>query len=179
MTIHRSPRRSACGCDGWWRQPVTLRPRRSCKDHLHPCAVPDDGAWGLNRTNLFRSSDGRVDRDHYPGELARMPIIEIGSPEWRSGARPSSYIRNLAAPCEAAGEAWWVTKELNLARTKAQALQTRSVTRLGVTRNDEQPSFAKATEGILLRAGSARPAKRAARSRMVADQRLERCCSGL
>src|SRR6266540_1570521 len=26
--------------ENWWRQSVTLRPRRSCKDHLHPCAVP-------------------------------------------------------------------------------------------------------------------------------------------
>jgi hypothetical protein len=25
----------------WWRQSVTLRPRRSCKDRLHSCAVPD------------------------------------------------------------------------------------------------------------------------------------------
>src|SRR5689334_11796665 len=39
-----------------------------------------------------------------------------------------------AAPRVAEGEAWWVTKELNLACTKAQGLQTRSVTRLGVTR---------------------------------------------
>jgi hypothetical protein len=38
------------------------------------------------------------------------------------------------ACCSAAGEAWWVTKESNLARSKAQGLQPRSVTRLGVTR---------------------------------------------
>jgi hypothetical protein len=30
---------------------------------------------------------------------------------------------------------WWVTRESNTARAKAQALQARSVTRLGVTRN--------------------------------------------
>jgi len=49
----------------WWRVPVTLRPRRSCKDRLHPCALPD---------------------------LVRMPVIETESSEWHSDARPTSVL---------------------------------------------------------------------------------------
>jgi hypothetical protein len=56
--------------------------------------------------------------------MVRTSVIETDSPEWHSGARPSSYVRN---------DAWWVTLESNQAGTKAQALQARSVPRLDVT----------------------------------------------
>ena len=56
--------------------------------------------------------------------MTRTSVIETDSPEWHSGARPSSYVRN---------DAWWVTLESNQAGTKAQALQARSVPRLDVT----------------------------------------------
>lgn len=55
--------------------------------------------------------------------MARTSVIETESPEWHSGARPSSYVRMW----------WWVTLESNQAGTKAQALQARSVPRLDVT----------------------------------------------
>ena len=54
----------------WWRQPVTLRPRRSCKDHLHPCAVPlssKNGAWGTYRACSSRFSIGCNDLICHPG----------------------------------------------------------------------------------------------------------------
>jgi hypothetical protein len=51
----------------WWRQPVTLRPRRSCKDRLHPCAVPVVGAWGTYRACSSRFSVGCNDLICHPG----------------------------------------------------------------------------------------------------------------
>ena len=77
----------------WWRQSVTLRPRRSCKDHLHPCAVPVVPRVGFEPTSP-RLQRGAFTRLASSAELARTPVIETGSPEWRSGARPSSYARN-------------------------------------------------------------------------------------
>ena len=56
--------------------------------------------------------------------MVRTSVIETDSPEWHSGARPSSYVRN---------DAWWVTLESNQAGTKARALQARSVPRLDIT----------------------------------------------
>lgn len=43
-----------------------------------PLCYPRYGAQSLNRTNLFRSSGGRVDHDHYLGNLERPTGIEPG-----------------------------------------------------------------------------------------------------
>ena len=80
--------------EGWWRRPVTLRPRRSCKDHLHSCAIPIVVPGSRYARDPPRFQRGASTKLASQANLARMPIIEIGSPEWRSGARPSSYIRN-------------------------------------------------------------------------------------
>ena len=91
----------------WWRQLVTLRPQRSCKDRLHPCAVPVVPRVGFEPTSprLQRGAFTRLassafyveDGCEHPFELVRASVIETESPEWRSGARPSSYVRMVGS----------------------------------------------------------------------------------
>src|SRR5215813_10035708 len=78
--------RPAVGRSGmkWWRQPVTLRPRRSCKNHLHPCAVPVIGAWGTYRACSSRFSVGCNDLICHPG------VSLIDELELRAGLEPAS-----------------------------------------------------------------------------------------
>lgn len=76
--------------------------------------------------------------------MVRTSVIETDSPEWHSGARPSSYVRY---------DAWWVTLESNQAGTKARALQARSVPRLGVTRIGWAARFERASRGYEARRG--------------------------
>ena len=80
----------------WWRQSVTLRPRRSCKDHLHPCAVPVVPRVGFEPTSP-RLQRGAFTRLASSAQLVRASVIETESPEWRSGARPSSYVRMVGS----------------------------------------------------------------------------------
>src|SRR6185312_8215215 len=66
------------------------------------------GPWPMPRArSWFRSTLPAVSTQCFhqislPSELVRKPVIETGPSEWRSDARPSSYIR-----------IWWVGTELN------------------------------------------------------------------
>ena len=94
LTAGRPHRDGSTGMN-WWRTWGSHPPRPACKADLSPSSFPD-GAWSLNRTNLFRSSDGRVDHDHYPGEIgAAGGKSNPSSPRWQRGALPLSYGRNL------------------------------------------------------------------------------------
>jgi hypothetical protein len=70
----------------WWRQWVTLRPRRSCKDHPHPCAVPMVPRVGFEPTSprLQRGAFTRLDSS---AQIGASSVIETEFPKWRSGAR--------------------------------------------------------------------------------------------
>jgi hypothetical protein len=59
--------------------------------------------------------------------MARTSGIEPLSLRGRRKALPIYQVRSFRI--------WWVTRESNTARAKAQVLQTRSVTRLGVTQD--------------------------------------------
>src|SRR5258707_956567 len=80
----RSPR--VLDRKNWWRQSVTLRPRRSCKDHLHPCAVPVVPRVGFEPTSprfrrgaftrLASSASYVKDGCEHRFELVRASVIE-------------------------------------------------------------------------------------------------------
>src|SRR5207302_9033971 len=53
----------------WWRQSVTLRPRRSCKDHAPLCCPR--GAEGWFRANLPASSARCFHQISFLGEVER------------------------------------------------------------------------------------------------------------
>src|SRR6266576_3474809 len=74
------------------RRVIETRPPL-CKSGVLPLSLTARGAWSLNRTNLFRSSGGRVDHDHYPGELERTSGIEPASARRQRAALPLSYVR--------------------------------------------------------------------------------------
>ena len=67
-----------------------------------PKAFPENGACGLLRSDLFRSSGGRVDHDHYTGELERPAGNDPASARWHRAALPLSY-----------GRVWWDCRESN------------------------------------------------------------------
>src|SRR5262249_33957453 len=50
----------------WWRQSVTLRPRRSCKDHLHSCAVPWNWCLELVSSQPLRVFGAALSPDQLP-----------------------------------------------------------------------------------------------------------------
>ena len=88
----------------WWRQWVTLPPRRSCKDHLHPCAVPE----------LVPSAGF----DPASSVLQTEAITRFAN--WANGADDESRTRVTAlAPRYSAFELrprrWWATGESNAA----------------------------------------------------------------
>ena len=83
--------RSATWVD-WWSNGVTLPARRSCKDRLHPCACPVVLGRGFEPRSPALQA-GAFTRLAFRAELVRTPVIETGPHEWRSRARPSSYIR--------------------------------------------------------------------------------------
>ena len=116
--------------EGWWRQSVTLRPRRSCKDHLHPCAVPDVAPCARFELACSVLQTAAITR------FANRANFGAGA----ENRTPTSRVALLRSALELRPRRWWVTRESNTARAKAQALQTRSVTRLGVTRSGCGPA---------------------------------------
>ena len=93
VNSHASPPRGVHR-NNWWSNGVTLPARRSCKDHLHPCACPLVPGRGFEpRSPVLQT--GAVTRSAFRAtrELVRTPVIETGPSEWRSETRPSSYIR--------------------------------------------------------------------------------------
>ena len=109
----------------WWSNGESNSGRRSCKDQLQPAACPEMVPSARFELASCALQARAITRFANWAKLVRTSVIETDSPEWHSGARPSSYDRN---------DAWWVTLESNQAGTKARALQARSVPRLGVTR---------------------------------------------
>ena len=59
----------------------------------HSCLPLGARTWF--RATLSCSSGRRFHQISFPSEVVRMPVIETGPPEWRSEARPSSYIREV------------------------------------------------------------------------------------
>jgi hypothetical protein len=91
----------------WWRVPVPPRPRRSCKDQLHPCARP----VMVSRFSAALTSS------------AFQTDAFTGLAFWTSSCAERNFV------------IWRGPAESNRACAQAQALQARSVTRLGVTLN--------------------------------------------
>ena len=90
----RSPR--VLDRKNWWRQSVTLRPRRSCKDHLHPCAVPVVPRVG------FEPTSPRFQR----GAFTRL----ASSANWSGGWKIEPIVPTLATWCSAIElrpRMWW------------------------------------------------------------------------
>ena len=111
----------------WWRQSDSNRPQLVCKTDVRTLRcprimVPEDGIEPPTRTPSTCRSTAELPRRNSewrgPAESNRYHCA--------GSARHSQYTRS-------AFSRWWVTAESNRARAKAQALQARSVTRLGVT----------------------------------------------
>ena len=110
VNSHASPPRGVHR-NNWWSNGVTLPARRSCKDRLHLVLAPwcPDvvSSHALLRFRQALSPDQLSERtkhdsekwapvfgkDHASKLMVRTPVIETGPSEWRSDARPSSYIR--------------------------------------------------------------------------------------
>ena len=137
------------GNERWWSNGESNSGRRSCKDQLQPAACPEMVPSARFELASCALQARAITRFANWAKLARTSVIETDSPEWHSGARPSSYVRN---------DAWWVTLESNQAGTKAQALQARSVPRLGVTRIGWNARFERASNGAEAANSSAAPA---------------------
>src|SRR5215813_878675 len=86
--VRAAPTQSTKRRMDWWRQPVTLRPRRACKDRLHSCAVPETGAWGTYRACSSRFSVGCNDLICHPG------VIDMN---WSCGRDSNPHMRALQA----------------------------------------------------------------------------------
>ena len=123
LTAERPHRDGSTGTK-WWSNGESNSGRRSCKDQLQPAACPEMVPSARFELASCVLQTRAITRFANWAKLVRTSVIETDSPEWHSGARPSGYVRN---------DAWWVTLESNQAGTKAQALQARSVPRLGVT----------------------------------------------
>ena len=96
----RSPR--VLDRKNWWRQSVTLRPRRSCKDHLHPCAVPVVPRVG------FEPTSPRLQR----GAFTRL----ASSANWSGRWEIEPIVPTLATWCSAIElrpRDWWAGTESN------------------------------------------------------------------
>jgi hypothetical protein len=106
----------------WWRNRESNPARQSCKDRLQLTAFPVVPSRGSSPRSP-RLQLGAFNRLAY---WANWRGYRESNPGWRCGTPPDC--RNLSS-------AWWVTRELNTACPKAQLLQSRSVTRLGVTRD--------------------------------------------
>lgn len=132
------PRRDGSTGTRWWRVPVPPRPHRSCKDQL---CTPRGGVQSQCRPDLPGISnrcfhwisflDSSAKRAVL--QMARTSGIEPLSMRGQRMALPIYQVRKFRRLLEDQPKGWWVTAELNRACAKAQALQARSVTRLGVT----------------------------------------------
>ncbi len=109
--IARSDGPTECGPCAILPTRVAVRPAACAKARARPIvwpccrrafAHPTDrrlgayrniGARRWIRTSLSAASARRNHQICQPGGLVRAPVIETGSPEWRSGAGPSSYVR--------------------------------------------------------------------------------------
>lgn len=152
----------------WWRVPVPPRPRRSCKDQLHPCALP----VMVSRVSAALTSPA-FQTDAFTGlaswtasctmrnfAIWRGPAesnrYQCAGSAWHSqytrSANFDGHLRISFAIAKSAG-GWWVTAESNRACAQAQALQAHSVTRLGVTLKYLETS--RRTEGLCWRSGAA------------------------
>jgi hypothetical protein len=90
----RSPR--VLDRKNWWRQSVTLRPRRSCKDHLHPCAVPVVPRVGFEPTSP-RLQRGAFTRLASSAKWSGRAGSNCSSERWRRSALPLSYSRMVGS----------------------------------------------------------------------------------
>src|SRR6516164_1323368 len=80
----RSPR--VLDRKNWWRQSVTLRPRRSCKDHLHPCAVPVVPRVG------FEATSPRFQRGAFTRLASSAFYVEDGCKTPNCWSRASAWV---------------------------------------------------------------------------------------
>jgi hypothetical protein len=112
LTAERLHRDGSAGIR-WWSNGESNSGRRSCKDQLQPAACPkmvpsagfEPASCALQARAITRfanwaralSSEDlpvRVKKTRQT-RMARTSVIETESPEWHSGARPSSYVRMM------------------------------------------------------------------------------------
>jgi hypothetical protein len=97
----------------WWRQSVTLRPRRSCKDHLHPCAVPVVPRVGFDPTSprfrrgaftrLASSANWRGRWELNPGRLSGAQTLDRRATSANGGQRRSRTATGYAGRLQRLG----------------------------------------------------------------------------
>src|SRR6185295_3541675 len=119
VNSHASPPRGVHR-NNWWSNGVTLPARRSCKDRLHLVLAPwcPDvvSSHALLRFRQALSPDQLSER--WRGRRSSKPGLRSGAP-----------MLDRRATSALVGH-----RRIELRMPKAQALQTRSVTRLGMTR---------------------------------------------
>jgi hypothetical protein len=129
LTAERPHRDGSTGMK-WWRQSDSNRPQLVCKT----------GARTLRCPRIMAPEDGIEPPTRTPSTCRSTPELPRRNSEWRGPAESNRYHCAGSARhsqyTRSAFSRWWVTAESNRARAKAQALQARSVTRLGVTLED-------------------------------------------
>jgi hypothetical protein len=96
LTAERLHRDGSTGMR-WWSNGESNSGRRSCKDQLQPAACPElvpSARFELASCVLQTRAITRfANWAKALLRMARTSVIETDSPEWHSGARPSSYVR--------------------------------------------------------------------------------------
>ena len=122
-----------CACGNWWSNGVTLPARRSCKDHLHPCACPVVPGRGFEPRSPALQTGAFTRLAFRAASVFREELIEDRHGKRLIGADAGNRNRTFGVALrnstfELHPRVWWEVERIELPAAKGRRLQRRDGT---------------------------------------------------